>query len=99
MYEQSSEQSHILPEQGGTQFGEVDYDLRRTELLNAIAEGTQAIARIKSETAAAVHEARNLRVTWKSIGEAAQITPQAANRKWDIEARKRHSDSRRSSET
>ena len=48
--------------------------------------------RIQQELDREVAHARSLGASWYKIGEAAGITSQAAHRRWDAEARKKHSD-------
>lgn len=68
-------------------------DLRRqVEVLGGLSVRSAQAAHLKRETDEAVLEARSLGVGWTDISRATGITPQAARRRWDSGARKKHSD-------
>jgi hypothetical protein len=73
----------------------VQLEQQRIFTLGKIAARSLQAERIKSDLDALTTTARALGITWNQIGRAAGITPQAAHRRWDAEARRKHSEYRR----
>jgi hypothetical protein len=67
-------------------------DRRLVDALGLLGVRMAQGARLRRDTDAGVAEARALGGTWSDIARAAGITPQAARRRWDPDARKQHSD-------
>lgn len=65
-------------------------EVRRIKLLEEISRATIALATIESRRQDLVRQARELDTSWARIGAAAEITSQAAYRKWDNDARAKH---------
>lgn len=73
-------------------------DVRREALSTALAGVAVKYGEIEYHRAALdqlVAEARRTGASWSDIGRAAGITPQAAHRRWDPAARRKHSDYQR----
>jgi hypothetical protein len=64
-------------------------------LLGDIAIRMAAAERTKLELTELVARAREVGITWTDIARAAGITPQAAQRRWDPEARRKHTEYQR----
>jgi hypothetical protein len=60
------------------------------DALGRIAMLTTSLDRTRGELDDSVRAARSLGISWNAIGRAAAITPQAAHRRWDAEARRKH---------
>src|SRR5262249_18399945 len=67
-------------------------ELHLAEVLGTLAVHTAETARLRADADELVVKARELGASWRDVSRAAGITPQAALRRWDPEARKRHSD-------
>jgi hypothetical protein len=65
-------------------------EVQQIKVLEEIARTTIALATLETRRADLVARARELGVSWARVGNAAQITPQAALRKWDEAAREKH---------
>lgn len=69
--------------------------LVKSSLLSAIAERARLINRAENELKQLVEAGKTSGLTWKEIGGAAGVTASAALRKYDADARRRHSDYKR----
>lgn len=66
-----------------------------TDALAQVALKSGEIEFHREELDGIVEEARSTGASWSDIGRATGITPQAAHRRWDAEARRKHSDYQR----
>lgn len=67
-------------------------DRERVEVLGKIAARMAQAQLLREELKTLVAQAQSLGISWSDISRAGGITPQAARRRWDATARKKHSD-------
>lgn len=67
----------------------------RIQILGEIALRSEQSEKTRMRLQELVDRARQAGITWSIIGNAARISPQAAHRKWDAEARRKHSEYQR----
>lgn len=65
------------------------------QTLGLIATRMAQAEKIRLDLSEAVSQVRELGATWRDIGRAASITPQAAHRRWDPRARQQHNEYQR----
>jgi hypothetical protein len=75
------------------QYSESSHD--QAEAVARIALRTAQIDYLKQDLAEGVRRAREVGVSWSDVGRAAGLSPQAALRRWDQEARRKHSEYQR----
>lgn len=71
------------------------FDLAREQSLEWIGDYMEQAQEVRERLQQLVDDARRKGATWADIARAASITPQAAQRRWDPEARKRRNDYQR----
>lgn len=67
-----------------------DRDRTRVFILHQLGVALEQIDNLNERVERLVHIARQCGATWAEVGEVADVTPQAAMRRWDAQAREKH---------